>query len=165
MILDKIISLGAPYANPKSYVDKKSNKKCEADIKDGDIVKILDEGTTVPDKFNQGKVKQTFKIETRNGVKVKDFNATTINNLIEAFGKDTKEWIGKEIKLWIFKVPSTDPSKPGFKFNVYGAPTDWEMNEDGKFLSPERSDVVIENSSPEEEEEVNWDDIGPENSK
>jgi hypothetical protein len=163
MILDKIVSLGAPYASPKPYIDKKTNQKCDADIKDGDIVKILDEGTTVPDKFNQGKSKQSFKIETRNGVKIKDFNATTLNNLIDAYGKDTKQWVGKEIKMWIFKVPSTDPTKPGFKYNVYSAPIDWEMNEDGKFLNPEKADINIEGGKPTEEgEEMNWDDVGDE---
>lgn len=127
MIYKKVVSLGAGYASPTAY--EYDGKKFEADIKDGDIIKIVDAGAVVQGKFAEQKV---HKIETRNGVKALPLNQTSINNLIDAFGEDSDNWVGKEVKVWIFKVPKEGK----MTYQKYLAPSNWEMDENGKFNNP-----------------------------
>ena len=63
------------------------------DVKDQDIIKILNEGETIPGDYGD---REVFKVETKNGEKLLSFNQTTINNLIDAWGDETEKWIGKE---------------------------------------------------------------------
>lgn len=150
MIHEKKVSVGAGYANKAPY--EFEGKKYEADIKDGDLVKILDEGQEVQKTF-QGKTSTAVvhKIETRNGTKAITLNQTSINNLVDAFGKDSKEWIGKQVKVWILKVMVS-----GKLQNVaYLSHPKAEMNDEGKFLTPETGNVKIEK---EEDEDINFDE-------
>ena len=74
--------------------------KYEADLKDGDIVKILDSGTEEEGQWGKQK---NFKIKTRNGEKKLTFNQATINVLAEEFGTETEEWVSKDVKVLIDK--------------------------------------------------------------
>src|SRR3990167_1309824 len=75
--------------------------KVKEDYKDGDMLKIIDAGTEVEGEFGTQTV---FKVELPLvGIKNMSFNQTSKNHLIEAFGNDTEEWIGKEIKAWVIK--------------------------------------------------------------
>lgn len=72
-------------------------------LNNGDLVTILEEGELKDGEF---KGKKTKRFETRlklvNGEEKKiGFNNTSWNNMIDAFGEETKEWIGKTIKTWI----------------------------------------------------------------
>ncbi|MBT9170798.1 MAG: hypothetical protein DDT18_01149 [Actinobacteria bacterium] len=97
------------------------------DIFDKDIIKILDEGQDIEGKFG---TRKGFKVETKTGIKVLTFNQTTINNLVDAFGDETKNWIGKKVKVWIIKA-----NVAGKMRNVvYLTDVNWTMGEDG-FLS------------------------------
>jgi hypothetical protein len=124
MLLSK--SLGIGWARVKAY--KFDNKDFEADLKDGDIIKILDGGTEVINKFN-GKPQTAFKIQTRNGVKALSFNGKSKNNLIDVFGGDTENWIGKEVKVWAVKAMVANKMQTV----VYLAEPSWTMDEEANF--------------------------------
>jgi len=150
MIHEKKVSVGAGYVNKTSY--EFEGKKFEADIKDGDIVKILDEGIQMQKEF-KGKTSTVtvHKIETRNGTKAISLNQTSLNNLIDAFGKDSSEWVDKEVKVWVLKVMVS-----GKLQNVaYLSHKNAEMNDEGKFLTPEDKSVNVSDSK---EDEINFDD-------
>jgi hypothetical protein len=99
------------------------------DLRDGDLIEILDEGKEVENpKFGKRNV---FSIATKNGIKSLTFNQTTINNLIDAFGAETKQWVGKTVKVWIIKQ-----NVGGLLRNViYLTAPDWEFTESG-FVPP-----------------------------
>lgn len=88
---------------PSSYVRAGEN------IKDGDIVKLLDEGEYKDIKGTDGKIKKVlqFQLELPNGeIKTYTMNITTQRELISAFGDDSKNWIGKPLKANIVKQVS-----------------------------------------------------------
>lgn len=69
------------------------------DIKDGDIIEILDEGEKAEGQWG---LQDVFLIKTAGGEeKNVNVNQTSMNNLIDAYGDETKEWIGKKAKAWI----------------------------------------------------------------
>ena len=69
------------------------------DIKDGDIITIANEGEQEEGKWGTQEVFLVKKDEDTEGNV--NFNQTTLNNLIDAYGNDSEKWIGKEIKVWI----------------------------------------------------------------
>jgi len=70
------------------------------DINQGDILEILDEGRKVPSQWGERAV---FKVLTLNGDRILTFNSTSMNYLIDVFGNETKNWIGKKVKVWLIK--------------------------------------------------------------
>ncbi len=89
---------GVGFANKENY--KYQGVGYEADIKQGDTIKILDSGAEEEGQYG----KQTiFKIKTRNGEKRLSFNQSTLNVLIEEFGDDTEGWIGKDVNVILQK--------------------------------------------------------------
>lgn len=150
MIHDKKVSVGAMYAQKKKYTDKKTNQQYEADIKDGDIVKIVGQGVEKESKFNAGVMDTVIMIETRNGKRAFSLNKGSTNNLIDAYGKDDKDWLNKEAKVWIFKVMKED----GMQLQAFLSHPNSEVDEEtGKFLTPEKADVKVS-----DEEEINFDE-------
>lgn len=87
-----------PYARKEEY--EYEGQKYEADIKNGDTIKILDGGEVEVGTYGEQNV---FKIKTRNGDKKLTFNQSTINVLVEEFGDDTELWVGKEVKVILQK--------------------------------------------------------------
>jgi hypothetical protein len=83
----------------KTTLEGKFAKKGE-DIKNQDIVEILDEGTKIPGKFGEQDV---FRIKTDKGEFIIGMNQTSINNMVDAFGKNSKNWVGKNIKVWLIQ--------------------------------------------------------------
>lgn len=68
------------------------------DFKDGDMVEITSEGKQLEGQFG---TQDIFVIKLSDGKEGNvNFNSTSINNLIDAFGEDSKEWIGKKVKIW-----------------------------------------------------------------
>ena len=119
--------------------------KAKVDIDEGDLVKVLNEGEIVSGDFGDRSV---FKVETKKGEKLLSFNQSTINYLIDAFGEETKEWIGKEVKVWITRSMIGDKMRNV----VYLTAPDWVETEDG-FGSPLQDEVpTIEEDIPEIEE-------------
>ncbi len=143
MILKKKVSMGIGFARKKPY--EYQGVKYLADIKDGDIVTILDSGTVVQGQFGEQNV---FKIKTRNGEKALALNQASANNLIGAFGEDTDSWEGKEVKVWTLKAMVAGKMQT----IVYVAEPSWEMDDEGNFTgetkAKEDDDVVDEEDIP-----------------
>lgn len=91
-------SVGGVFARKAEY--EYEGTSYEADIKNGDKVKILNSGDTVVGQFGEQKV---FSIQTRNGEKNLTFNQRTINVLIGEFGDDSEKWVGKEVSVILKK--------------------------------------------------------------
>src|SRR3990167_9113664 len=128
----KKISLGGEFA------------KVNEDIKDGNVILILESGQTITGDYGD---RQVFKIRTMNGDKILSFNQTSMNHLIDEFGNETENWKDKEVKVWIIKQMIQNK----LKNVVYLTPTNWIMTEDGTF--------VPQSSSERNKEEINTEDI------
>ena len=71
------------------------------DFKDSDMVEIANEGKQTEGQFG---TQDVFLLKLRNGNEGNtNFNQTTINNLIDAFGEDSINWIGKKVKVMMIK--------------------------------------------------------------
>lgn len=71
------------------------------DVKDQDLVEIMNEGTEEDGQFG---TQDVFLVKTAAGKEGKlSFNQTSLNNLIDAFGDDAVNWVGKTVKVWLFK--------------------------------------------------------------
>lgn len=99
--------------------------KVNQDFKDKDVLTILDEGQTITGNFGDQLV---FSVKTVNGAKNLSFNQTSQNNLIDAFGEDTKQWVNKEIKVWLI----TQSVSGQMKKVCYLTAPDWDMVEDAR---------------------------------
>ena len=84
MIYQKKISVGA-FA------------KKEIDYKDGDTLILANEGKTVVGQFGEQDV-FLFKFP-KGDEKNMNVNQTSLNGLIDAYGADSKRWIGKSVKV------------------------------------------------------------------
>ena len=120
------------------------------DIKDGDLITILDEGQMVSGDYGD---RMVFKIETRNGPKNLSFNQKSMNNLIDFLGDDTVAWIGKRVKIWMVRALVSGK----FQQVVYLASPSWMMAEDGSFHAPNGS--VDPQNAPRSAKEVKNEDI------
>lgn len=141
MIVQKIVTAQGEWA-----------KKGE-DIKDGDVVTIVDEGQIISGEYGDRNV---FKVETRNGKKLVSFNQTSINHLVDGFGKDTKDWIGKEASIFAIRQ-----SVAGKLLNVfYVTPKGWVIDDAGgdlKFAPAKGKNKS--NDAPLPDDEVNVENI------
>jgi signal peptidase I len=107
-------------------VDGDYAKKGE-DIKDGDTITIANGGTIVTGDYGDRPV---FKVETRNGEKNLSFNQKSMNNLIDVYGDETGNWIGKKAKVWLVRALVSGK----FQQVVYLAGPTWTMLDDGAFV-------------------------------
>ena len=72
------------------------------DIKDQDIITVLNEGQT--DESGEFGPRQVFLVQLVGGEeKNVAFNQTSINNMIDAFGEDSAKWVGKKVKVWLVR--------------------------------------------------------------
>lgn len=68
------------------------------DFKENDLLEILDEGTQNEGKYG---TQDVFLVKTSDEKEGNvNLNSTSINALIDAFGEDSKNWIGKKVKVW-----------------------------------------------------------------
>lgn len=126
MILKKKVSLGIGFARKKAY--EYQGTKYEADVRDGDIITILDGGKVVPGQYGEQNV---FTIKTRNGDKGLALNQVSQNNMIEAFGENTDGWVNKTVKVWTIRAMVAGKMQTV----LYLAHPEWEMDEEGNFES------------------------------
>ena len=123
------------------------------DIKNGDVIKILNEGTWIEGQFGQQLV---VKVNTRNGEKNVNFNQTTINILHDEFGADTAKWIGKEVIIRAKK-----DTVAGRKVEIYYFVTpDWDFDEYRELTK--KNNLVKDEDIPiinEDEEKIDLKDI------
>lgn len=132
MKIQKVTSVGGEWA------------KVNEDFKDGDLIKVLDEGTILEGEFGARKVfKVTFK---QGGEKNMSFNQTSLNNIIDGYGDDTKDWIGKKIKVFVVKQMVSNKLR-----NIaYLTPEGWSMTDEGAFVGPDKGDKELEEITGDE---------------
>ena len=133
-------SVSGAYARKAPY--EYEGKSYEADIKNGDTVKILNEGSIVSGQFGEQYV---FGIETRNGEKNFTMNQTTLNVLHDELGEDSKDWVGKSVRV-ITKKDVVAGKKVEIAYLVTG---EWGLDEWGDIAKASNGD----------EETINPDDI------
>lgn len=69
------------------------------DYKAGDVLVIAKAATPVDGKYG---MQYVFGMKMPNGdVKNMPFNQTSINKMIDAFGKDDSKWVGQKVKVWL----------------------------------------------------------------
>jgi hypothetical protein len=124
--------------------------KVGEDIRDGEVITINDAGTVISGEYGE---RTAFKIETRNGEKVLSFNQSSVNNLIEAYGEDSDQWIGKAAKAWIIKTMVSGK----LRNVVYLAHPDWTMLDDGTFVPPKSAATQVEIDASEEAADEDYD--------
>jgi|TARA_Y100000310_G_scaffold169879_1_gene170099 hypothetical protein len=71
------------------------------DVISGDIVKFMDEGEYVEDRFNAGRKKLQIKVEGSFGEKIMTLNGTSVKTIAQGYGYDTATWAGKEAEVEI----------------------------------------------------------------
>jgi len=110
------------------------------DIKDGDIVEVANEGKESEGKFGLQNL-FLMKTETKEGNVA--FNQTSVNNMIDAFGKDSLNWIGKKVKVWAILSNVQGKMTKVYYFTHPEA----TLSKDGEFVIPGQENVI----RPEEE--------------
>lgn len=134
---------GVGFARKAAY--EYEGTKYEADLKNGDIIKILDGGTVESNQNFPGESKN-FKIKTRNGERKTGFNQKTINVLATEFGEETEEWINKDVNVIIWKTIIAGNKRDvaffvteGWKLDEYG-----ELVKDGQTATKKKYEDVDE---------------------
>jgi len=144
-ITKKLSTGGTPFARKAEY--EYEGVKYQADLQNGDTVKILDSGNIEAGQFGD---QHNFKIETRNGEKKQSFNQATLNVLHDELGEESESWINKEVNVILKK-----DTIAGRKVIIAYFVTDgWELDEYGELVKPS-SDGVDETS----EDDINPEDI------
>ena len=107
--------------------------KVGKNIKDGDRIRIEDAGNIIEGDFGPRKV---FKVlTTKRESLLLSFNQTSLNNLVEGFGEESENWVGKVVSVFVVKQMVGD----GLKNVIYLAPEGWMMDEEGKFGNPKET--------------------------
>jgi hypothetical protein len=112
----------------------------KTDVLHKDIVKIESEGKWQESerfKKEDGTPVNEFRIDLKiksGEVRNTTLNWTNVKILVKAFGDETTDWVGKELRAWKTK---SEKAKAGFVF-LY-APTDWERDDTGEWIIPEGS--------------------------
>lgn len=104
------------------------------DIKHKDVLTIESEGKWYESarfKKEDGTPTNEFKLNVKlaNGeVRNVTLNWTNVKMLVEGFGDDTVEWIGKEVRAWKTK---SERAKIGYIYLL--APMDWSRDDTGEW--------------------------------
>lgn len=141
-IMKKAPSDGVPYARKAEY--EYEGKKYEADLKDKDIVTILDGGSVVVDKW--GKDSHEFKIETRNGTKKVALNQSSLNVLVDSFGDESSEWIDKKVNVILQKAVINNERRIKAFFVTEG----WQLDDYGALENPNNNPETGGDQTPDE---------------
>lgn len=124
------VSDGTPYARKEAY--EYEGTKYEADLQDGDTVTIKDEGRIEDGTYGE---QHKFVVETRNGDKRASFNPSSINILIDELGEDSKNWIGKKVKVLTKKTVIANKKRVVAYFVTDG----WYLDDYGDLENDSRS--------------------------
>jgi hypothetical protein len=93
------------------------------DYRDGDILIVLNEGKKIEGQYGEQDV---FMMRFPSGEdKNLTFNQTSLNNLVDAFGPESSQWVDKKVKVWL--VLQNVQGKMT-KVTYLSAP-DWKLND------------------------------------
>ena len=102
--------------------------KLGIDVQDGDICVIRSEGALEPSPSDPMKKIYNFMIELVDGTKkMASFNNGTLKNLVKAYGKESKKWVGKPILANKVKMQVFNETKDVL---VWSAPDDATEDEE-----------------------------------
>ena len=132
----------------------------ETDIKHKDVLIIESEGVwndSTRFKKDDGTPASQFDINLRlsNGeIRSTSLTWGNIQLLVQAFGDETTNWVGKEVRAWKTK---SDRAKNGYTF-VF-VPTDWNRDETGEWDIPDHynQDPVGGESTPAGDDDIDLD--------
>lgn len=141
-------SVAGAYAKKEPY--DYDGTHYDADVANGDIVKILNSGDVVSGEFGDQHV---FSIMTRNGEKNATFNQSSVNELIGAFGDDSDNWVGREVKV----LTKKDVVAGKKVIVAYYVPKNYRLNEWGELEKGE--EAVEEAPKKADTEELEPGDI------
>lgn len=132
--MNKKVGGGVAYARKAPY--EYDNVKYEADLKNGDIVTILDSGIIETGNY-KGKAVDSwyFKTKTRNGEKKAKFNQKSRNVMIDEFGENSDDWVGKDVRIIIHKTMIAGEKQEVVYFVTEG----WKLDEYGELYKDEDS--------------------------
>ena len=149
-MITKATSDGIGYASKTDY--EYEGKTYEADLKNGDKVTILNDGVIEQGQFGD---QHYFKVKTRNGEKKAPFNQSSINILVPALGKNSEDWVGKEVNVLTKKTVIA-----GKKVIVaYFVTEDYYLDDFGDLTNDTRDDDVEPIFTPKSEGEKALDAI------
>lgn len=126
--------------------------KVGEDIKDGDIIVIQDGGTEI---VSQHGPQVVYSIKTRNGSKNLGINQTSVNALIDAYGDETENWVGKNATANLLKQMISG----SLKNVVYLAPEGYIFSNEGKIVKEGSTTETAEKTINYDEGEVAPSDI------
>lgn len=129
------------------------------DFKDGDMLEVANEGKEVQGEWG---MQNLFLVKVNGKDGNVNFNQMTMNGMVDAFGEETKNWIGKQIKawkikqsvagkfldVWYFSHPDADLTENGFILSSSTA-----SGTTGKFANVDIP--ILEDDGEEEEVNVN----------
>lgn len=122
------------------------------DIKDEDIITIASECREQEGQFG---VQQVILVKTKDGKEGNiGINQTSINNLIDVYGENDINWIGKEVKVWLLK----DFKDGKMILKMYLSHPEAEMTEKG-FTIPEEAPIITKKKKSKFQEQLEADDI------
>ncbi len=126
------------------------------DFKVDDIIEIANEGKPVEGQFGTQDVFMVKLADGREGNV--SFNQTSINNLIDGYGANSINWIGKKAKVWA--ILSNVQGKM-IKVYYFLHPDSILDEMSGGFILPGKAKEVSEKDIPiiEEDEEIKTEDI------
>lgn len=145
----------------KINMDSTKFMKKDEDVKHKDVVTVSSEGVwEESDRFTRddGSKSKMFKIHFKlsNGEeRSTTLNWTNVKLLVSAFGDETANWVGKEVRAWKTK---SEKAKGGFTF-LY-VPTDWTRDDTGEWATGDGTPASdIETSADKDDDEIDPKDI------
>lgn len=112
------------------------------DYKDGDLLVVANEGKKIMGQFGEQDV---FLVKLPKGdEKNMSFNQTSINGLIDAYGTNSTNWIGKQIKVHLINQNVSGK----FMKVAYVSHPDAELTEDGFIMPSAEAKVAPVSSDP-----------------
>lgn len=130
MKMEKKTTVAGAFARKVPYTYQ--GESFDADLKNGDTITILSAGEVVTGQFGDQKV---FSVQTRNGSKNLSFNQKTENVLVDEFGDDSVEYVGKEVTV-IIKKDTVAGKKVDIVFLV-PVGSGWHLDEYGDLVKEE----------------------------
>lgn len=137
-VYTKKIGGGTPFARKIAY--EYEGVKYRPDVQNGDMVTILDSGSTVVGQYGE---QHNHRITTKNGDRLVTLNQASINVLVDEFGADGENWVNKEVKVLTKK-----DTIAGKKVIILYLVTDgWTLDEYGE-LTKDGQSQDIEDDEP-----------------
>lgn len=132
--------------------------KKNEDFRDKDLLQIANEGQEIQGQYGP---QLAFLFKTRDGKEGNvSINQTSLNNIIDAYGEDSKSWVGKKVKVWL--IPQSVQGKlTKAAYLSHPQATLEEAGDTFMWVIPGKEAPKKEEPAPEyyPTEEINPDDI------